>query len=199
MSFQTPRSIEEMLTAIHKREYLMPAIQREFVWSADQITKLVDSLMRGYPVESFLLWDVKPETAQSYTFYEFLTNYHERDNPYADKATVPQGVARRRCSMGSSGSSLNIALYGSFAEKKKYAWWNSADAFPVKRLYLNLVDEPDDEELGTKYDLRFLTDREASPVDGEGRQVVPGRRGPRSHQRGPAIMRAGATGYRRIG
>jgi len=47
MSFQTPRSIEEMLTAIHKREYLMPAIQREFVWGADQITKLVDSLMRG--------------------------------------------------------------------------------------------------------------------------------------------------------
>lgn len=64
-------------------------------------------------------------------------------------------------------TSLNIALYGGFAEKKKYAWWNSADAFPVKRLYLNLVDEPDDEELGTKYDLRFLTDREASPADGE--------------------------------
>ena len=42
MSFQTRRSIEEMLTAIHKREYLMPAIQREFValhtcggWGAD--------------------------------------------------------------------------------------------------------------------------------------------------------------------
>lgn len=52
-----------MLTAIHKHEYLMPAIQREFVWSVDQITKLVDSLMRGYPVGSFLLWEVAPETA----------------------------------------------------------------------------------------------------------------------------------------
>lgn len=168
MSFQTPRSIEEMLTAIHKREYLMPAIQREFVWRADQITKLVDSLMRGYPVGSFLLWDVKPETAQSYTFYEFLTNYHERDNPYADKATVPAGSGTTAVLDGQQRlTSLNIALYGSFAEKKKYAWWNSADAFPVKRLYLNLVDEPDDEELGTKYDLRFLTDREAAPADGE--------------------------------
>lgn len=168
MSFQTPRSIEEMLTAIHKREYLMPAIQREFVWGADQITKLVDSLMRGYPVGSFLLWDVKPETAQSYTFYEFLTDYHERDNPYADKATVPAGSGTTAVLDGQQRlTSLNIALYGSFAEKRKYAWWNSADAFPVKRLYLNLVDEPDDEELGTKYDLRFLTDREASPADGE--------------------------------
>lgn len=168
MSFQTPRSVEEMLTAIHRREYLMPAIQREFVWSPDQITKLVDSLMRGYPVGSFLLWDVKPETARSYTFYEFLTNYHERDNPYADKATVPHGSPTTAVLDGQQRlTSLNIALYGSFAEKKKYAWWNSADAFPVKRLYLNLVDDSEDEELGTKYDLRFLTDRDAAAADGE--------------------------------
>lgn len=167
MSFQTPRSIEEMLAAIHKREYLMPAIQREFVWGTDQIAKLVDSLMRGYPVGSFLLWDVKPDTAQSYTFYEFLTNFHERDNPYADKATVPAGSGTTAVLDGQQRlTSLNIALYGSFAEKKKYAWWNSADAFPVKRLYLNLVDAADDEELGLKYDLRFLTEKEASAEDG---------------------------------
>lgn len=167
MSFQTPRSIEEMLTAIHKREYLMPAIQREFVWGVDQITKLVDSLMRGYPVGSFLLWDVEPETAQSYTFYEFLTNYHERDNPYADRATVTSGSGTVAVLDGQQRlTSLNIALYGSFAEKKKYAWWNSADAFPVKRLYLNLVDDSDEEELGLKYDLRFLTDKEASCEEG---------------------------------
>lgn len=167
MSFQTPRSIEEMLIAIHKREYLMPAIQREFVWDVDQITKLVDSLMRGYPVGSFLLWDVKPETAQSYTFYEFLTNYHERDNPYADRATVTSGSGTIAVLDGQQRlTSLNIALYGSFAEKKKYAWWNSADAFPVKRLYLNLIDDSDEEDLGLKYDLRFLTDREASVEEG---------------------------------
>ncbi|MFZ2164719.1 MAG: DUF262 domain-containing protein [Propionibacteriaceae bacterium] len=163
MSFQTPRSIEEMLTAIYKREYLMPAIQREFVWGADKITKLVDSLMRGYPVGSFLLWDVKPETAQSYTFYEFLTHYHERDKPYADKATVQAGSGTTAVLDGQQRlTSLNIALYGSFAEKKKYAWWNSADAFPVKRLYLNLADPADDEELGLKYD----TDQEATAEEG---------------------------------
>jgi hypothetical protein len=167
MSFQTPRSIEEMLTAIHKREYLLPAIQREFVWNSDQIAKLVDSLMRGYPVGSFLLWNVESETAQSYTFYEFLTNYHERDNPYADKATVPTGSGTTAVLDGQQRlTALNIALYGSYAEKKKYAWWNSVDAFPTKRLYLNLTDDPDDEELGLKYDLRFLTEKEAAAEDG---------------------------------
>jgi hypothetical protein len=164
MAFQTPRSIEEMLTAIHKRDYLMPAIQREFVWGTEQIVKLVDSLMRGYPVGSFLLWQVEPATAQSYTFYEFLTNYHERDNPYADKATVVSGAGTTAVLDGQQRlTSLNIALYGSFAEKKKYSWWNSADAFPIRRLYLNLTEEPKDEELGLKYDLRFLTDKEAAP------------------------------------
>lgn len=123
--------------------------------------------MRGYPVGSFLLWDVKPDTAKSYTFYEFLTNYHERDNPYADKATVPAGNGTTAVLDGQQRlTSLNIALYGSIAEKKKYAWWNSADAFPVKRLYLNLVDDPDEEELGLKYDLRFLTDKEAAAEEG---------------------------------
>ncbi|QAV69229.1 DUF262 domain-containing protein [Salinibacterium sp. UTAS2018] len=168
MSFQTPRSIEEMLTAIHKRDYLMPAIQREFVWGTGQIVQLFDSLMRGYPVGSFLLWDVQPETAQSYTFYEFLTNFHERDNPYADKATVVSGRGTTAVLDGQQRlTSLNIALYGSYAEKKKYAWWNSTDAFPVKRLYLNLAEDPADEELGLKYDLRFLSDKEAVAKNGE--------------------------------
>jgi hypothetical protein len=169
MSFQTPRSIEEMLTAIHRHEYLMPAIQREFVWSTDQIIRLFDSLMRGYPVGSFLLWQVEPATAQSYTFYEFLTHFHERDSPYAGKATVPTGAGTIAVLDGQQRlTSLNIAIYGSFAEKRKYAWWNRPDAFPVKRLYLNLTADPLDEELGLRYDLRFLSDVEAGvPADQE--------------------------------
>jgi hypothetical protein len=164
MTFQTPRSVEEMLTSIHKRDYLMPAIQREFVWGPEQIVRLVDSLMRGYPVGSFLLWEVQPATAQSYTFYEFLTHFHERDNPFADKATVLSGSGTTAVLDGQQRlTSLNIALYGSFAEKKKYAWWNSPDAFPVKRLYLNLAEDPDDEELGLHYNLKFMTDKDATP------------------------------------
>ena len=60
MTFQTPVTVEDMLTGIHENEYLMPAIQREFVWDQTQIVRLVDSLMRGYPIGSFLLWQVEP-------------------------------------------------------------------------------------------------------------------------------------------
>ena len=46
---------------IHNNRYLLPAIQREFVWRPHQIERLFDSLMRGYPIGSFLFWRVDPE------------------------------------------------------------------------------------------------------------------------------------------
>jgi hypothetical protein len=167
VTFQTPKTVEDMLSAIHKNEYLMPAIQREFVWGPRQVVRLVDSLMRGYPIGSFLLWQVEPDTAKDYTFYDFLTYYHERDNPYATKATVPSGQGTTAILDGQQRlTALNIAVYGSHAEKKKYAWWNSTNAFPKKRLFLNLAEKPSDEELGVKYDLRFLSDEEAQAQPG---------------------------------
>ncbi|GAB3316248.1 DUF262 domain-containing protein [Geodermatophilus aquaeductus] len=168
MAFQTPVTVQEVLAGIHEKRYLLPAIQREFVWGTDQIRQLVDSLMRGYPIGSFLLWNVEPDTASHYAFYDFLTDFHERDHPYATKATVPSGRSAVAILDGQQRlTSLNIAVYGSHAEKKKYAWWNSPDAFPRKRLYLNLLEDPDHEELSLRYDLRFLTDSEAQPQPGE--------------------------------
>lgn len=168
MSFQTPVPVDEILRGIHHKDYLLPAIQREFVWDEDQIRLLVDSLMRRYPIGSFLVWRVEPETASKYAFYDFLTHYHQRDYPYAAKATVPSGQGVLAILDGQQRlTALNIAVYGSYAVKRKYAWWNSTDAFPSKRLYLNLLADADPDDLGLRYDLRFLTDDEAKPEPGE--------------------------------
>lgn len=168
MAFQAPLTVEAMLRGIHEKKYLLPAIQREFVWGSDQIRALVDSLLRGYPIGSFLVWEVEPETASSYTFYDFLTNYHERDDPYASKATVPSGSGTLAVLDGQQRlTALNIAFYGSYAVKKKYAWWNSPDAFPTRRLYLNLLRDAESDDLGLQYDLQFLSSEEALPEPGE--------------------------------
>ena len=57
MTFQPAVTVEKILGQIHQKKYLLIAIQREFVWSPDQVRTLFDSLMRGYPIGSFLLWN----------------------------------------------------------------------------------------------------------------------------------------------
>ena len=122
MAFQTPVTIEEILTGIHQKQYLLPAIQREFVWDSAQIHQLFDSLLRGYPIGSFLFWTVNAETARDYTFYNFLPDYHERDEPFASRATVPVGQGINAILDGQQRlTALNVGLYGSHAEKRKCA------------------------------------------------------------------------------
>ena len=66
MAFQTPITIGKALGSIERREYVLPAIQREFVWWPEQIECLFDSLMRGYPIGSFLFWMVRRESIEKY-------------------------------------------------------------------------------------------------------------------------------------
>ncbi len=73
---ETPITIREAVLAIKQRDFLLPAIQREFVWTADKTEALFDSLLRGYPVGSFLFWRVTPKCSMRYKFYEFMQDYH---------------------------------------------------------------------------------------------------------------------------
>ncbi len=41
--------------------YVIPDLQRPYVWSPRQVTMLIDSLFRGWPFGSLLLWEVKPD------------------------------------------------------------------------------------------------------------------------------------------
>ena len=37
----------------------IPQFQRQFVWSIEQSAKLLDSILKGYPIGSFILWETK--------------------------------------------------------------------------------------------------------------------------------------------
>lgn len=54
--FKAPITISDAILHIERREYLLPAIQRKFVWSSEQIERLFDSIMRGYPINTFMFW-----------------------------------------------------------------------------------------------------------------------------------------------
>ena len=157
-------TIERAVQHVVNRRYLLPAIQRKFTWSSSQICTLFDSIMRGYPINTFMFWEVKdPEVKKSFRFYQFLERYCERfeeNNPefsttgHGDFHAVIDGQQRL--------TSLYIGLKGTYAYKLSRKWWPKTkddSILPPRRLYLNLakpLDEEENEEM-MGYEFRFLT------------------------------------------
>ena len=169
MAFQPPIPIAKALAHVERNEYVLPAIQREFVWRPGQVTSLFDSLMRGYPIGTFLFWQVAPERVRDFKFYKFLDSYHQRKRRHNDphEPVGSQGVTavldgQQRL------TALNIGLRGSYAWKRKYYRVNSPWAYPERRLYLDVM-RPAGTETGVdlSYDFRFLTKEQAVNEDPE--------------------------------
>lgn len=161
-------SIKEAIDAINNRDYLLPAIQRKFVWSSQQICVLFDSIMRGYPINTFMMWGITSEYIKNdYKFYEFIKSYCQRfneENPhietnasFKDFNAVIDGQQRL--------TSLYIGLNSTYAYKQPRVWWGSTrddKILPPRKLYLDLlrpVKSEDDESL-MYYNFKFLTDEQ---------------------------------------
>lgn len=62
-------SIYEALRNIQNGKYVMPAFQRQYVWSMEQIEKLWDSILLDYPIATFLFWQVDDSNVTSDTYF----------------------------------------------------------------------------------------------------------------------------------
>lgn len=166
MSFERPVTIKEAIENIHRKKYLLPAIQREFVWSAEQIELLFDSLMRNYPIGSFLFWSVERDNLTNYQFYEFVRDYHERDNTHNPKANVSGDSDVIAILDGQQRlTALYIGLKGSYAYKLPRKRRDNDAAFPKRTLCLNLLSPSEDYE--KEFEFKFLTASERKQRDGD--------------------------------
>ncbi len=162
--FKTPITISDAIINIEKRTFLLPALQRKFVWSSEQIEVLFDSIMRDYPINSFMFWSVTSGNVKnSFRFYEFLKEYRyffNDENPYIntrgynDFTAVIDGQQRL--------TSLYIGLKGSYAYKMPRKWLrNDEESLPTRQLYLNLNGSlPQSDERKMVYDFKFLSNRD---------------------------------------
>ena len=75
MGYQAPTTIKATLDQMSRHDIVLPAIQRELVWQPEQMCKLFDSLMQGYPFGTFLYWGVRPGNSGKYNFYDFVLDY----------------------------------------------------------------------------------------------------------------------------
>lgn len=156
--FQAPITIRQAIERICKNEYLLPAFQREFVWSSDQIEKLFDSLMKGYPISSMLFWKVKGETKTDFRFYQFLKNfiqYHKthnesfNTNQVNDFHAILDGQQRL--------TALYLGLCGDYAYKEyRRAYAYSEWSYPTRHLYLNISRTYSEEESDREYIFSFI-------------------------------------------
>lgn len=53
--------IDELARRILKGDILLPKFQSGLVWDKEQILTLLDSVARGYPIGSILLWQSRQE------------------------------------------------------------------------------------------------------------------------------------------
>lgn len=163
------KSIEEVMNMIGDNRMYLPSIQRKFVWNDYDVEKLLDSIMLGYPIGTFLFWKIKRKIAKEkkYTLYKFINDYSELDNKNINEKapdnlpgeseyiySVLDGQQRL--------TSMYIAFHGSIAlcgyKKKK----SKAENYIKRQMYLNLNkssnSEVEDEDL--KYEFKFLSEQE---------------------------------------
>lgn len=168
-------TIARAMAHIDENVLTLPAIQRKFVWDCDRIERLFDSLMRGYPIGTFLFWRIKEERRNDYAFYQFIKDYHARDSARNTRSARPRlgdrdliGVLDGQQRL----TSMYIALQGSYTLKRKYARGDRDDAYQRLELYLNILHAPQDPDEGdengrqgaSRYQFRFLTTEDAKAV-----------------------------------
>ena len=167
MSFQTPITIAEALDNIENQRYLLPAIQREFEWPHHKIEWLFDSLMRGYPISSFLFWNVEKLSSAGYRFYKFLRVFRERYRIHNEDASV-EGIGNFTAVLDGQQrlTSLNIGLRGSYAYKEhRLGWKDDERSVPTRHHYLNITRLLEDQEDDRQFEFSFLKDAETKKAD----------------------------------
>ncbi|MCQ2909317.1 DUF262 domain-containing protein [Helicobacter pylori] len=163
------KSIKDVVDGLNVR-YFLPDIQREYVWlkKADEkkIEQLFDSLLRGYPIGSFLFWKLQKEDIAknesdsdklNFQLYQFITNYDER-KPHNEKIGIGE-IIRDDLYIVLDGqqrlTSLYIGLKGTRTLKKKRARSDNPNAYEEKRLYLNLKHQPNMDNPEDNYQFEF--------------------------------------------
>lgn len=108
--------LSSLLTDVAKGNIKIPVFQREYVWDDEQIMSLLDSIYRGFPVGSLLLWSTK----------EALT--HERNLGGFELPKTPEDYP---VNYVLDGQQRLTTLYGVFNSDGKTSDQELADRFNV--------------------------------------------------------------------
>ena len=176
-------TIYEALEHIKNGKYVMPAFQRQYVWSMEQIEKLWDSILLDYPIATFLFWHINDDNVSWDTYFcNFLSEVTFDSRKQAD--SVNYELSNIDVKMTDTAvldgqqrlTSLFLSLFGRAYIRQKHARKKIVGGTVVKLLIeLNkhklTVDE--EEYNSKKYDIKF-TEKvgKLSPTQFEIREIL---------------------------
>jgi len=158
-------TIYEALQHIKNGKYVMPAFQRQYVWSMEQIEKLWDSILLDYPIATFLFWHVDDSNVTWDTYFcEFLNDVTFDSRKTADSVNyelssinvkhtdtaILDGQQRL--------TSLFLSLYGEASIRPKNARKNTGAKIITKlliELNKNKISIDEEEYNSKKFDITF--------------------------------------------
>lgn len=76
------KKYEALFVEIDSGQIKLPMFQREFVWEKDQSAKLIDSILKGFPIGTFIFWKTREELRS----YREVGNHTLPETPKGDYA-----------------------------------------------------------------------------------------------------------------
>ena len=74
------KKYESLFNEIDTGQIKLPMFQREFVWEKEQSAKLIDSIIKGFPIGTFIFWKTRDELRS----YKDVGNHKLPDTPKGD-------------------------------------------------------------------------------------------------------------------
>lgn len=158
-------TIYEALQNIENGRYVMPAFQRQYVWSMEQIEKLWDSILLDYPIATFLFWHIDDNNISWDTYCcQFMKEITFDSRKQAD--SVNYELSSVDVSMTDTAildgqqrlTSLYLSLFGNAYVRPKHAR-RAINGGTLTKLLIELNEnrlDADEEEFNSKkYDIKF--------------------------------------------
>ncbi len=150
-----------LLSQVERDEIVLPAMQRPFVWKEDRIFRLVDSLLRGFPIGAVMLW-------RTTTVQRFRRLPRDVDNETPEVFNFETTTDTNNRYLVLDGQQRLTSLFAAFK-----------GTYNHKRLFIDaLSGSAEGKDPGNEYyDCQFLTTPEATALtsanDGPRRYYVP--------------------------
>lgn len=122
------KKYEALFVEIDTGQIKLPMFQREFVWEKEQSAKLIDSILKGFPIGTFIFWKTKEELRS----YKEVGNHKLPDTPKGDYAQYILDGQQRITSLYAIRKGIRITKDGKEVD--------------YRDIFINLDYDPDADE-----------------------------------------------------